>query len=258
MNSTNVISGPPDLSVATYLSSNEDAWFGRARVTVGGQDVQGVAVPLYRGSRIAGRLVWEGTPPSIASVQLSMEPANGSPSLGVWRTRIELQAGGAFSFEGVQPGQYFLRLTGSTWAIKSIAHGGRDHTYAPLQASAGRDFNDVIVTMIEKAGALAGSVRDRNGTAATTAAVIAFPAEREQWTHFGLSPPRFKSADASAGAFSLGGLPSGEYFVLAVDAALADAWQDPAFLERAAPLATRVAVGWGDARTVDLVIARIR
>ena len=258
MNNTNVVSGPPDLLVATYLSSNEDAWFGRSRVTVGGQDVQGVAVTLQRGSRIAGRLVWEGTPPAIAAVQMGAEPANGSPSLGAWRTRIELQAGGAFSFDGVQPGQYFLRLTGSSWAIKSITHGGRDYTYVPLEASAGRDFNDVIVTMIEKAGALAGSVRDRNGAAATAAAVMAFPAEREQWTHFGLSPPRFKSAQTSTGSFSIGGLPGGEYFVLAIDVALADAWQDPAFLERAAPLATRVAVGWGDARTVDLVVARIR
>ena len=115
--------------------------------------------------------------------------------------------------------------------MKSITHGGRDYTYAPLEASAGRDFNDVVVTMIEKAGTLSGSVRDRNGAAATAGAVIAFPAEREQWTQFGLSPPRFKSAETSTGSFSIGGLPGGEYFVLAVDVALADAWQDPAFLE---------------------------
>ena len=190
---------------------------------------------------------------------MGAEPANGSPSLGASRTRIELQAGGAFSFDGVQPGQYFLRLTGSSWAIKSITHGGRDYTYVPLEASAGRDFNDVIVTMIEKAGALAGSVRDRNGAAATAAAVMAFPAEREQWTHFGFSPPRFKSAQTRARE---------PFRSAACRAASTSCWpstsrsQTRGRIPPSSSAPRRWLRAWRSVgatrRTVDLVIARIR
>ena len=253
MNSNSVASGPPDVSIATYLSAADDVYFGRARITVGGQDVHGVAVSLQRGSRVAGRIVWEGTPPGGAFVQAGIEPANGSPALGVRRVRIEQQSNVAFAFDGVQPGQYFLRLSGTTWAIKSVVHGGRDYAYVPLELTLGRDVNDVVVTMVEKGGGVAGTVRDRTGAAATAAAVIAFPAEREQWSNFGLSAPRFKSAETSTGAYSISGLPAGEYFVVAVDTTLADAWQDPKFLERAAALASRVAIVWDDTKTVELV-----
>jgi len=38
-----------------------------------------------------------------------------------------------------------------------------------------------------------------------------------------------------------------------VDESLATAWQDPKFLAAAAPLATKVTLGWGDTQNLDLV-----
>jgi hypothetical protein len=62
----------------------------------------------------------------------------------------------------------------------------------------------------------------------------------------------------SATGFSMTGLPAGEYLFVAVDRSLATAWQTPAFLERAAAVATRVKLEWGDTQSVTLPFSRIR
>lgn len=258
MNSRDVDSGPLGITISTVTSGSDEPSFGRARVIVGGQDVSGVTVTLQRAARLSGRLVWEGTPPPMFLFIASAEPANGSPSLGAPRSRPNPVPSDTFAIDGLLPAAYFLRFPSSPWVIKTVAHGGRDYTHTPFDASTGRDFNDVVVTFTDKSAAMAGSVRDRNAQPATTAAVLAFPVEREQWTNFGFTPARFKSAEAGAGAFSIPALPAGDYFVIAVDGALADAWQDPKFLERAAPVATRVTIAWGETKTVDLVQAAIK
>jgi hypothetical protein len=76
-----------------------------------------------------------------------------------------------------------------------------------------------------------------------TAAVIAFPVERDRWVSYGWNPPFFRVTRAGAsGDYRLQNLAEGEYFLVAVPASQRDAWVDPAFLAAAAPLATRVSL----------------
>lgn len=257
-NSSGVASSPAGTSIVSRTTGGDALFWGRTRVTVGGQDITGLTVTMQRTARMSGRVVWEGERPQMSFLVASLEPANGSASLGS-PPRVPGQPVDTFSIGGIMPGEYVLRFNGSPWAVKSIAWDGRDKTDAPFDATEGRDFADVVVTFTPKAATVSGVVRDRNATPTNAAAVIAFPTERERWSGYGFTPIRIKLADAgTGGAFTLGGMPAGEYFVVAVDSRQSDAWQDPKFLERAVAVATRVSLAWGDTKSVDLVLAEVR
>lgn len=258
MNSSDVPSGPPGTQLVTRSFGQSSSEFVHERVTVGNDGLADLVVTLRRGARMTGRILWEGgTPPTFVAV--TAEAAGGEPSLGVARRRAPLQGIDNFTLDGLLPGEYVLRLRTSTFIVKSIASGGRDATYLPFDASDGRDFDDVVVTMTDKVAALTGTVRDDRGRETGSAAVILFPVERDQWSRYGFTPPRIRSAlSASGGRFDIGALPAGDYFVLAVDAARVDAWQDPSFLAAAERVAARISIGWGESRTVDLAVTTVR
>jgi hypothetical protein len=52
--------------------------------------------------------------------------------------------------------------------------------------------------------------------------------------------------------------PPGDYYVIGVDASLANAWQDPKFLDAAVPLATRVSLQWGESKAQDVKLVTIK
>jgi hypothetical protein len=58
--------------------------------------------------------------------------------------------------------------------------------------------------------------------------------------------------------FLIDGLPAGEYLAIAVSVQQVSSWQDARFLERAATMATRFTLQWGEARSLDLSLAVIR
>ena len=63
---------------------------------------------------------------------------------------------------------------------------------------------------------------------------------------------------SGSSSFVIDGLPAGDYRAIAVAAHQVSAWQDPKFLERAAPLATRFTLQWGESRSLDLTLAVIK
>jgi hypothetical protein len=50
---------------------------------------------------------------------------------------------------------------------------------------------------------------------------------------------------------------AGEYYLLAVDAGVQDAWQDPRFLAAASAVATRVSLDWGATSVQNLTLQQV-
>jgi hypothetical protein len=120
-------------------------------------------------------------------------------------------------------------------------------------------MDDVVITFTDKPATIAGAVRGGDGGPATDAAVVIFPAEKDAWTNYGISPDRIRSTlPGTAGSFQLTGLSAGNYLVVAVDVAQRASWQDPAWLDAASRSAARVSVDWGETKTVDLVKGAVR
>jgi hypothetical protein len=241
-------------------------WYGRTAVDVGNADVAGVVVALRRGITMRGRIINEGGAapatgrgPSVLSIRLS--PADGRVALGQHRGNVKPgDPEQGFVVEGLLPGEYVLEATSGNSALaKSIVWDGKDYTYRPFDTASGADITGVVVTMTNQACEINGTALDARGAPVANGAVIYFPVEREQWTKYGFQPTRLRSVPVSTGGvFTITRIPAGEYLVIAVSEAHASRWQDPEFLTRVAPLATKVSVQWGAAVTQALTLRDVK
>jgi hypothetical protein len=140
--------------------------------------------------------------------------------------------------------------------VARIVANGQDVTTRTIDTSSG-DISGVVVTMTTKATRISGSVRDVAGPGQQTS-VVAFPVEKRQWSRYGFTPLTIAVASFLGPRYTLTGLPPGEYFVVAVDAAPGGEWRDPAWLDAASRVATRVTLKWDEPVTVDLSLSRVQ
>jgi hypothetical protein len=259
--SSAVFAAPAGTMLWYDRAAGNPAHSGRTRVDVDATDVRDVVVTMQHGITLTGRIVeegkYEGNPRPFFALQA--EPADGDATLGQPRARGEQGPDGwTFVLEGLLPGEYLVRLIGGG-LVKSIQWQDKDYTYSPFDTRSGREIAGVVITLTDQSARLEGLVRDTQGAPAANAVVIYFPAQREHWSRYGLQPTRVRSVSvSSSGGYRVSGLPAGDYFVIAVDDELIDAWKDPAFLEVAARSATRVALGWGEAKTQELRLQQIK
>jgi hypothetical protein len=235
-------------------------------IDVGADDVTGLRIALRPTVTVSGEVVWDGPPgnilnpasgqtyPAIPAVEL--EPADGDPRLFPTRIGFGPPATQQFSMAGLRAGEYVIRPSAypGTTVVRIVANG-QDVTTRTIDTSSG-DISGVVVTMTTKATTISGSVRDVTGPAQRTS-IIAFPVEKRQWSRYGFTPLTIKAASFVGPRYTLTGLPPGEYFVVAVDAAFGGAWRDPAWLDAASRVATRVTLKWDEPVTVDLSLSRV-
>lgn len=251
-------SGTPGTGMTAIKFEAGDRYWGRLPLAVGERDLVNLVLDLQPTMTLKGRLVWEGrTQPAAQRPFIVAEPADGDPALG---QSLNMQAPGAeeFLIEGLLPGQYVLRIRGTgDWTVKSIASGGRDYTNTPFDVAGGRDFTDVTITLTDQTPIVEGTVSDSLGRSAA-AAVIVFPAQKSEWSNYGLSPLRIKATRVdNRGAYRMTGLPAGAYLIVAVGETQADGWHDPAFFEAAASLASRLTLAWGRNAALNLRIVEV-
>jgi hypothetical protein len=232
-------------------------------LSVAGADVSGVVVPLQRAS-LRGRFVMD-TPSDRAALvevtpflELAAEPAAfEAPGRQMRGGVVPSDPDLEFTMTGVVPGLYALRFAGLAAMIKAVSWNGRDYTSVPLPLDGG-DAAGLTVTLTTRVGRMDGLVRDQQGRPAGQAAVIVFPVSRMLWRSYGPQPDRLLSVVVrDNGTFSVHRLAAGEYYVVAAEEGLAQAWRDPAFLEAAARVATRVSLEWGEEHVQDLTLQAI-
>ena len=121
----------------------------------------------------------------------------------------------------------------------------------PIEAAPGGDLGDVVITVTDRVAVIEGTVQ--TDAAAGLHSVIAFPADRQLWSAYGMSAPRFKTAPVkNDNSFKIPNIPAGDYLLVAVPATHSRRWHDPAFLDVAARVASRVTADWGKAASVTL------
>lgn len=282
-------SGPPGSGFVRQSGPRSDVVYARTPVTVGQQDMNDVSVSLMASLTMFGRIEYEGTtkftveqtpvggisaggstrgtvtettiPRPSTQPSIVAEPAFGLATLGMPRADRPSAEDpqDVVTIPGLRAGAYVFRVASGAdrYTLRSVTVDGVDYTRKPFDTSALTDRSEIVITLTDKLIEVHGSVSDETGPA-TDAAVLAFPVERNEWRGYGLTPQRLKSAPlAGTSTFSLTGLPAGDYFFIAVASTQVHAWQDPAFLEKAAAVATRVSLAWGESRQVDLRVVRV-
>lgn len=157
---------------------------------------------------------------------------------------------GNFSIADVMPGQYLIRANAMRgWRMKTVYADGRDVTDEPIDVK-GQHVTGVNIIFTDRISVVSGSVRDARGQAAQNATVIAFSTDEKLWHS---QSRHIDSARTDAnGVYRLAGLPPGTYFVTAAEDVDQGEWFDPAFLHQIKEGASRVTIGEGDQRSLDL------
>jgi hypothetical protein len=236
---------------------------GRASVVVDA-DTDDVVVRLRANAAMRGRVVTEtlkGVPPP-QNFMVRLDPASADAALDMPTGRVlqDADAPGAFAVSGLRPGRYWLRVRGSAnWVVKSIAWKGRDYTHEPFDATAGEDFDDVVVTVTDAGAELTGSVRGSDAQLLERAMVVVFPTAAGEWRDSGFLPDRMRSAAVTGdGTYRFAALPAGDYLVVAIDRSQAATWRDPEVLADLQRSAARVTLRWGATLSQDVQAVAIR
>jgi hypothetical protein len=227
-------------------------------VTVGTDDLADLTVTLRPALRVQGRVELRSgnrsptAPPRING--MIFETPFGEPG----RVAVEVTRDATMTFSTLASGgRYIVRpyeLFG--WFVQSITAGGKDITDRAFDLQT--DTTSLIVTLTDRPSTVSGTVSDARGTASPTAVVLAFPVDPKLWSGYGASPRTLKTALTSrTGAYTFEHVPPGEYYVIAIDPAEAEGWQDPARLETLASDATRLTVA-AESKTLDLRLKAIR
>jgi hypothetical protein len=231
-------------------------------VSVGSRHVRDLTLVMREGPRVRGRVRFEGSAPPPAAEQLRtvaifVQQANGRMDSSIFPGRFGTD-GQTFSSSSLVPGKYLVRpaaLPG--WTLKEATHQGRDVSESPLDVSS--DVDGVVITFVDQARTLSGTVQGEVGKPVGGSVVLLFPAESPAWVDYGRTSRRVTSTVAGVmGTFSFAMPPEGEYFLIAVPDELAEDWQNPETLAKLAPLAERVRIGAGVPPALSLQVRRFR
>ena len=248
---------PGQYKLQTSARQAGDGLWANVPIAVGG-DQENVAVALSPGLSIAGRIEFDGNAPRPERVQVTVvaEAIDGQGASTLPGAASPSTSGTEFALKGHVGGRYLLRIPASPagWMFKSATLNGVDVSETPFELS--RDVSDVVVTFTDRWTGLSGVVQ---GAGAAGASVVVFPTDAQAWSQYGSNPRRLKSARADAqGRFGISSLPPGDYYAAAIRDEDSAEWRDPKNLDALARSATRVSIGDGEHRTLDLRLREIR
>jgi hypothetical protein len=236
----------------------------RVSVTVilGEGDAQHVVVTPRRAAELSGRITTNDAAPPFLPSRLRLLPIPSDPNK-------VLPAWGESSGETIRPdwtfrsasldGAYLFRIVGlpDDWMLHSVRAGGADITDRPFEvARGGPDIRGVEIFLSRQGARITGAIETASGAPAPDSTVVVFADDSNLWT-VGSRFVRAVRPDSDA-RFSVAGLPSGAYRVIARDLVLEGQWEDPAFLQGLVKRAVRVELGEGAVETVQLRLEKER
>lgn len=246
--------------LARPLQQGKPSYWISQPITVGREDVSDLAVELRPVLRVGGRIELRSggdphatPPPRIAGV--AFETAFGEP--GQFFAEVDRDD---LTFATVGAGGRYIARPVETggWFVQSVTLDGKDFTDRVFDLQS--DATSFVVTYTDRPSKVSGAVTDERSAPSATAVVLAFPVDQQRWSGYGGSPRTLKSAPTTpGGVYTFAHLPPGDYYLIAVEGAAADGWQDPNRLEALASRGTRLSIAPGDSlKTLDLRVRSIQ
>jgi hypothetical protein len=227
-------------------------------VVAGDPSAESLTLMMQRGGRVRGRIDYGNaaarpTPEQFRALQIALVPAGDAFPAPAGQGRIE--SDGTFSTAAVPPGRYRLRVTvPAAWRARSAIVDGSDMLDTPV-AIAGSDIDNVALVLTDTPDAtIAGVVRTSNGAPDPDAIVVVLPVDEAL-----IGERRLKIARTTAtGEYAVPRLPAGDYVVTSITDEHLAAGLDRELMSQASVRGTRVTIGDGERRTVDLRSAGVR
>jgi protocatechuate 3,4-dioxygenase beta subunit len=233
--------------------------FGETTIAVRGGEAADVAIAVSEGVSLSGVVVFQDGPApvgrDVTRAVVALRPLDAA-LLGARTMRPA--ADGKLTAAGLLPGRYgvsaTLVLQGTSWVVKSVTANGREVTRAALVVE-DRPVTDFTLVLTRQTGTVRGTVRRDNAAGRETRAgspppaltAVAVPANFSDWKDFELLIDRvYFGGVLRDGAFRLGPMLPGEYYVVVVDESQIDPGQGLALVRALATQATRITVSPGD------------
>ena len=219
------------------------------QVSVAGETISGVILPLQPALSIAGQIRIEGSgarpPVSLSAIRITAEPAQSGGDVTIAPAPVNADADGRFVVRGIIPGNYRLvaalpaALRTSGWVQRSGLIDGVETLDVPA-AIAGPSIGGAVVALTDRMTRVSGVVRGDTSHSAADYTIVLFPLDPA------LRVPRTRRIQAvragTDGAYRFDGVAPGEYLIASLDDVEPGEWYDAAFLARIAPAAQRITV----------------
>jgi hypothetical protein len=239
------------------------ALWGEMDILVSGQDQSDLTLMLRPGMTVTGSMAFESSaaspPPDMTRVRVQMQLAQ---PMGLFYsvTPATVRPDGTFTFASVAPGNYIVRPQAPAatpparaWTLKSVMAAGRDVSDVPLEVKPGDNLSGMVVTFIDQASEIAGTLFDAAGRPTPEFSIVIFAADRALWSS--LSRRIRATRPASDGTFKITGLPAGTYHLAAVTDYEPNEIYDPAFLELLQAASYKITLSDGEKKRQDLKVA---
>jgi hypothetical protein len=247
--------GEYTLQVQGQGNNGPDSEYAVATITVAGADIGNVRIVGMKPSTVTGRVTFaSGDPTALkpSAVRIGIQPAPGA-GLFLGPFLPPVAARDDWSFQSTaRAGMVRITLQGlpaGSWRVKAVRSRGVDVTDTGLEVRPGEDVSDLEVALTDQISNVSGLVTNGRGDTVKDHWTIVFPRDRDKW-----ASDRYirTSRSDQDGRFRFAGLPATEYFVIAVDSLDPSQINDPDFLNRVEPRASRFSLNEGETKTLDL------
>jgi hypothetical protein len=249
---TGVAAGTYNIVARPRGGMDANAEFGEARVTVTGEDVDGVVIVTGRGAVARGIVrTDDGSAPSFRPELVSIFAQPLEPDVMFSGGNAKVNADWTFEMTGLSGRRRFSLNVGESpdWSTKAIILNGQDVTDGEIEFVPGQVMEGFELVVTRKRTELSGAIVDENGKPDTDATVLAFAQDPKRWT--GMSRYVRTARPNQDGHYTLRVIPE-DYFVVAVRDIEAGEWQDPDVLDRLRESAQRVSFNEGETKVQDL------
>lgn len=255
---SNVTPGTYALMINTGMGpggpGTEEPEFASMRVTVGNEDLSGVNLVTNKGATVAGTVLpAAGAAGTVSTTGLMVihQPARFDMAMMGMRP-AKVESDGTFRVTGAH-GQRLFRLNGlpPTWMLKAVTLNGDNITDKPIEFKGTEEITGLQILVTDRVTEVNGKVTDAKGEPTRDYTVIIFPEDSSKW---GFPSRYIRSGRADQdGLFKIRALPSDEpYLAVAVDYLEDGEGGDPEFLQQMKERATRLSIGDGETKALDL------
>jgi protocatechuate 3,4-dioxygenase beta subunit len=233
--------------------------FGMSFITVTNNPLR-MELRLAPGAALKGRVRYEGVPAGPAPIlTLSVLPADRdrAPLRGYAPTGFNVASDGSFESRGVfGPALIRAQPQQNDWYLKSVIVHGQEIVDTPFDFGTGGNFSDIQVLISALGATVTGRVTDERAAPVRDSSVIVFSTFRDRWIDGSRWVKRSQSAEN--GAFTVTGLPPGDYWVAAVPRLdrTAELVPDPDVLDALSLRGVRISLGEGQSQELTLRLIR--
>lgn len=234
-----------------------DLELARMEITVGNEDVTGLTLITVPGAIVTGTIVSDtGEPFDFKSQQLQIGARAALPDSAGPGAQSRVGDDWSFTLRNLTDAAVIRSTPPQGWTLKSVIVSGQDVTDTPLEFPPGQTTSGVQVVLTKKISALSGLVTDSQGTPILDATVVVFPSDEKSWTF----QSRFVKAARpdQEGRYNITALPAADYLVVALQGLEDGQAGDPDFLAAAKEVATKIALGDGETKSIDVKLAAIK